>query len=558
MTSPTVSERVAQALVPHISDIFGVMGNGNAYFLDAAERLGLTFTAVRHEGAAVAAADAYYRTSGRLAAATTTYGAGYTNSLTGLIEAVRAQIPAVLITGDIPTGGPRPWDIDQPAVAEAVGAPTFTVTRSAAASITRQAIEHAIEHRTAVVLAIPYDLAAEPAEDEQVDASPLPARTKPPLVHELLEMAAELLASARRPLILAGRGAHLAGAGPALRVLAATTGALTAGTVLGQGIFAHEGDLGVAGGFSSEVSAELMAEADVVLAVGARLNQFTMRFGDLVGETATLIQIDTAPEPTSPRVDHFIHADARDAVEILTRLVPEEAPPTTWRTQSAPRTARASDRAQGEELAEDGRLDPRSTARALNALLPAHRVVVQDGGHFSGWVPMYWDIQRPQDLAMVGTAYQTIGLGLASLAGASAAAAPGRTAVLTTGDGGLLMGLADLETVARTATSAVIVVFNDGAYGAEIHQYASQGLSRAPMLIPDVDFASLARAVGATGTTVTRLEDLEGLREWIALGARGLHLVDCRISPAVRAPYMDEVLAAASKARERDASASRR
>src|SRR4029453_2657973 len=107
MTSLTVSGRVAQVLSSYLTDVFGVMGNGNVYFLDAAETLGLRFSAVRHEGAAIAAADAYYRASGRLAAGTTTYGPGYTNALTALAEAVHAQIPVVLVTGEAPSGGPR-------------------------------------------------------------------------------------------------------------------------------------------------------------------------------------------------------------------------------------------------------------------------------------------------------------------------------------------------------------------------------------------------------------------------------------------------------------------
>ncbi|MFF1883419.1 thiamine pyrophosphate-binding protein [Pseudarthrobacter sp. NPDC058196] len=72
MTTLIVSGRVAEVLSSYVSDVFGVMGNGNVYFLDAAEQQGLRFSPVRHEGAAIAATDAYYRTSGRLAAGTTT------------------------------------------------------------------------------------------------------------------------------------------------------------------------------------------------------------------------------------------------------------------------------------------------------------------------------------------------------------------------------------------------------------------------------------------------------------------------------------------------------
>src|SRR5689334_1065494 len=100
VSSGTLSAAVALALDAHATDVFGVMGNGNAWFLDTVETAtSMTYTAVRHEAAAVAAADAYYRASGRLAIATTTYGPGFTNAITPLTEAAQARIPLVLVTG---------------------------------------------------------------------------------------------------------------------------------------------------------------------------------------------------------------------------------------------------------------------------------------------------------------------------------------------------------------------------------------------------------------------------------------------------------------------------
>ena len=122
---PTVSAHVAVTLAAHVDHVFGVMGNGNAYFLDALTcQTDARFVPVRHEAGAVVAADAFHRASGRLAAATTTYGAGFTNTLTALAEAVQAHVPLVLVVGDEPTSGPRPWDVDQIAMASAVGART--------------------------------------------------------------------------------------------------------------------------------------------------------------------------------------------------------------------------------------------------------------------------------------------------------------------------------------------------------------------------------------------------------------------------------------------------
>ncbi|MET3809384.1 thiamine pyrophosphate-binding protein [Arthrobacter sp. UYEF3] len=547
MTSLTVSGRVAQVLGSHLTDVFGVMGNGNAYFLDAAERLGLRFTPVRHEGAAVAAADAYYRSSGRLAAGTTTYGPGYTNALTALAEAVQAQIPVVLVTGDAPTSGARPQDVDQAAIAAGLGAATFTVTRDTAGSITRQAVEYALTRRTAVVLAIPYDLAALEAADEEVPAESAPLVTDD--VDGGLGQVARLLAGARRPLILAGRGAHLAGAGPDLRELADRLGALTAGTALALNLLQGDGYLGVAGGFGTDTAAGLMGEADVVLVAGASLSPFTMRFGHLLGPDCTVIQIDTTLQPTHPRVDLFVSADAKSAAGRLLRMLDHPASTEAWRAEARRRLAEGPAHHAGSAHTADGRLDPRALATALDAVLPERRTVVQDGGHFIGWAPMYWRIPRPQDLVMVGTAYQSIGLGLASAVGAARAVEDGRTLVLASGDGGFLMGLADLESLIGAAASAVVVIYNDAAYGAEIHQYGSQGLSEKPMLIPEVDFSGVARALGAESAVIRSLADLSALQNWIDAGAKGTFVADCRITSSVRAPWLSEWMQASQAAK---------
>jgi thiamine pyrophosphate-dependent acetolactate synthase large subunit-like protein len=553
MTSTTVSGRVAQVLSSYLGDVFGVMGNGNVYFLDAAEKEGLRFTAVRHEGAAIAAADAYYRASGRLAAGTTTYGPGYTNALTALAEAVQAQIPVVLVTGDAPSTGARPWDVDQAAIAAGLGAATFTVTREAAGSITHEAVQYALARRTAVVIAVPYDLAAVEAAEEELPVPPAAAVAD--AVGGGLGRAAELLAGAKRQLILAGRGAHLAGAGPELRELADRLGGLTAGTALALNLLQGEGYLGVAGGFGTDTAAGLMGEADVVLVAGASLSPFTMRFGHLIGPDATVIQIDTAMEPTHPRVDMFVSADAKAAAGRILRLLDNAAPSEAgaseaWRAEALKRLAEGPCHHPGTAETPDGRLDPRALATALDAVLPERRTVVQDGGHFMGWAPMYWRIPRPQDLVMVGTAYQTIGLGLASAVGAARAVDDGTTLVLASGDGGFLMGLSDLESLVGAASSAVVVIYNDAAYGAEIHQYGSRGLTEKPMLIPEVDFSGIARAIGAESAIIRSLADLSALKDWIDAGAKGTFLADCRITSSVRAPWLSEWMKASQAAKE--------
>jgi thiamine pyrophosphate-dependent acetolactate synthase large subunit-like protein len=298
-----------------------------------------------------------------------------------------------------------------------------------------------------------------------------------------------------------------------------------------------------------------MGEADVVLVAGASLSPFTMRFGHLIGPDATVIQIDTAMEPTHPRVDMFVSADAKAAAGRILRLLDNAAPSEAgaseaWRAEALKRLAEGPCHHPGTAETPDGRLDPRALATALDAVLPERRTVVQDGGHFMGWAPMYWRIPRPQDLVMVGTAYQTIGLGLASAVGAARAVDDGTTLVLASGDGGFLMGLSDLESLVGAASSAVVVIYNDAAYGAEIHQYGSRGLTEKPMLIPEVDFSGIARAIGAESAIIRSLADLSALKDWIDAGAKGTFLADCRITSSVRAPWLSEWMKASQAAKE--------
>ncbi|MET0812007.1 MAG: thiamine pyrophosphate-binding protein [Microbacterium sp.] len=544
---PTVSTHVAVTLARHIDHVFGVMGNGNAWFLDALERsTPATYTAVRHEAGAVVAADAFHRASGRLAAATATYGAGFTNTLTALAEAVQAHVPLVLVVGDEPTSGPRPWDVDQIALASAVGARTYTVGRADAAATTIIAIEHALTYRVPTVLAIPYDVAtieAGPVPDTADPRLPAPLAPTPFGAAAVAELA-RTLAGAERPFLLAGRGAWVAGAGDALGALADATGAVTASTALGRGVFPRdEFDLGVTGGFGAEDAMALVREADVAVVFGASLNQFTMRFGDLFAPGTRVVQIDVAPTATHPHIGGYIRGDARVVAEALVaELGALDATSSGWRESVSIAALRSYEPGDGE--AADGRLDPRSVAGRIAELLPADRVVVSDGGHFIGWANMYWPVASPDRMMMIGTAYQSIGLGFPSVPGA-ALAQPSSTVVLTTGDGGGLMALADLESAVRVAGGrGLAVVWNDGAYGAEVNLYGLKGVATGPMMIPDVDFAGLARAVGAEGVVVEKMADLERLASWTAEDAasRPYLLLDVRISGAVIAPYQQEII----------------
>ncbi|MFD5215523.1 thiamine pyrophosphate-binding protein [Microbacterium sp. NPDC058345] len=543
---PSVSAHVALTLAQHIDHVFGVMGNGNAYFLDALEsQTDAVFTAVRHEQGAVVAADAHFRASGRIAAATSTYGAGFTNTITALAEAVQAHVPLVLVVGDEPTSGPRPWDVDQIALASAVGARTYTTGRADAAATTVIAIEHALTYRVPVVLAIPYDVAAldaGPVPEAPAPRRPAPLAPRGEFAEGMLDDIAAALRTAKHPFLLAGRGAWLAGAGEALGALADATGALTASTALGRGVFPDERyDLGVTGGFGADGAMELVQQADVAVVFGASLNQFTMRFGELFAPGTRVFQIDVLPAATHAHVGGFVRADARLAASALVERLAGAAP-SGWRESVDAAAARAY--AEGDAIAADGRLDPRSAARRIAELLPGDRVVVSDGGHFIGWANMYWPVAAPDRMMMIGTAFQSIGQGWPSVVGATRAR-PESTIVLTSGDGGGLMAIADLESAVRAAGGrGMAVIWNDAAYGAEVNLYGLKGLAEAPMRIPEVDFAAFGAAAGAEGVVVRTLDDLDRLRTWSAEdpAERRFLVLDLRISGAVIAPYQQEII----------------
>lgn len=526
----TVSEIVARALARHVDYVFGLMGNGNAFVVGEFERSAVPFVPVRHEAATVASADAYYRVARRLAVATTTYGPGFTNAITPLAEAAKAEIPLIYVIGDQPTDGPRFIDIDQLGVARSIGVETIYATQRNAGPAAIQAVELALSTSQPVILAIPYDLAEADVTEAGADIPEPTEREKPVAGEGDANKVAQFLAGAQRPLIVAGRGARMAR--EEVRELATTLAAHTIATAPTRGFFADgDGylDLGVLGGFASPGSAATARAADVVLVLGAGLNQFTMAFGNAFGPDATVIQVDTKPLATHQRVDHFVRSD----VSAFTRRLLERVSPAQREMEPVDTSFPT-----GPEHHSDGRLDPRPLLARIDKALPKDKLVALDGGNFIGW-NTYLSLHNPDELVLVGTAFMSIGLGFPSAPGVIAAAGE-RTTVLVTGDGGGIMGIADLETFIRTTHSGVVIIMNDAAYGAEIHQYRHLGVPEAPMSFGEVDFAGMARALGARASVVKNHADLREFEEW---DRRGTFVLDCRITPEMAAPWLEEVRA---------------
>jgi thiamine pyrophosphate-dependent acetolactate synthase large subunit-like protein len=277
-----------------------------------------------------------------------------------------------------------------------------------------------------------------------------------------------------------------------------------------------------------------------------------MGFGRLFPQ-ARLVQIDVLDAATHAAVDTYLRADAATAATVLNEAL-ADAEAQAWPGLDATEVAAAQfDRPYGrtateaapaaDGLAADGQLDPRALTAAIDRALPAERLITSDGGHFIGWANTYLDVPGPDSVLLVGTAFQSIGLGFSTAAGAARAANErGRMLVLPTGDGGGLMALADLDSLVRTADRATVIVYNDAAYTAEITQYGMQGLDERPMRIDRVSFAGLGQAVGARGTEVRTLDDLAEWATWAASGEPGTWVLDCRVSGEVIAPYQLEIM----------------
>jgi len=352
------------------------------------------------------------------------------------------------------------------------------------------------------------------------------------------------LAGAARPLIVAGRGAVLADARDVLEALADRCGALLATSAVANGLFAgNPWSLGISGGFASPLAAELIGAADVVLGAGVAFNMWTTRHGHLLGANATIIQVDREAGAIGrhQRADIAVVGDAAaSARAILAELPRRAAPPFPWRTPEL--AARIEAGTWGRQPFADAgtaaRIDPRVLSRCLDVILPAERTVVTDSGHFMGYPAMY--LRVPDARGFVFTqAFQAVGLGLATAIGA-AVARPDRLTVAALGDGGALMGLAELETVARLGLHLLIVVYNDAAYGAEVHHFGPSGAALDLVRFPDTDFAALGRAAGLAGVTVRQVADLDAVAAWLAQGGGGGLVLDAKVVPTVVAEWLEE------------------
>jgi acetolactate synthase-1/2/3 large subunit len=517
VASAPVHALLAATLAEHThAPVFGLVGDGNLFLVNAfISQFGGRYVAARHEASAVQMAIGYAQVTGSLGIATVTHGPALANTAVALVEAVKAGYPLLLIAGDTaPDDRNHLQKFDQKNFAAMTGADYVELSSPETASADLVcAIRKASLDRCPVVFNMRIDWQwAEPKSQRPIPAVPAKAELLPD--RAAVEEAAAILAAAKRPIVLAGRGACDAHSHQALAHLADRIEAPLATTLKASGLFrGHRYDLGIFGGLSHSAAIDVILASDTIIAFGAGLNKFTTGNGELLKDKRVVhVVADTGA--VGRHYEPFLSvlgSPGLVAGQIAEMLDEAEIPGSGFAdSEMAERLSAATGLSGLENL-----LKPKSPDRisfldglaALNEVLPADRTLVTDLGRF---VTLAWralPVERPE--ALVNTAhFGAIGCGLHQAIGA-AVAQPGYRTVLVCGDGGFALGgPSELATAVEQNLDLTIVLCNDGCYGAEHIQFSARDMGAELSLLGNPPFAPIARAYGFEAVSVTNRDEL--------------------------------------------------
>jgi len=532
-----VNEALADALATEAQGpIFGLMGDANmavwgTLCKDARTRMVWS----RHDGAAILMADGYSRATGRLAVATVTCGPGLANAANALLTAARGGTPMVVYTGEYTADGGKAGlqALDQRQFARACEAEFRPLARlETLAEDIAEGFYTARTRSCPVILNMPQALWEAELKwgwEYRPSGHFVPSTDHAP-PEPLLAEVVERLARAQRPVVVAGRGAVLAGAKAAIEQLADRTGALLATSLVAKGLFdGHPYDIGIAGSFSSATTEGLLAQADLVLSFGASLNFYTTEGGMLFPQ-AQNVRVDTRPYASAIGFTPGLHlqGDARATAQALVAALEERGMRSqgfrTVQTRQAldtpvPQPARATDG-----------LDPRELMRVLGRSLPARTQVVCGAGHFWSW-PIAHLALPPEGSFQHTASFGSIGLALPHGIGA-AVGRPDRPTLVIEGDGSLLQSVQELHAAAEQGVALIVLIMNDSGYGAEVLKMGWKNRDPRDAQWKSPDYVSLARAFGGDGV---RLDSEDGLPAALEAGMRaaGPFVIDAPISPTL-------------------------
>jgi sulfoacetaldehyde acetyltransferase len=525
------SEALVETLAANgVTHVFGIVGSAFMDALDIFPAAGIQFVPVAHEQGAIHMADGYARASGRHGVCIAQNGPGVTNFVTGVAAAYWAHSPVVFIT---PESGSMTMGLG--GFQETEQLPIFSkITRYQGhvnnprrmAEIAARCFDRAMLEMGPTQLNIPRDFFY--GEIEASIAKPMRVSHGPGDV-AALDAAAEMLAGASFPVIVAGGGVITAGAAAEAIELADLLGAAVCNSYLHNDSFpaSHALAVGPLGYQGSKAAMKLIAQADVVLALGTRLGPFGTlpQHGlDYWPKQAKIIQIDSDPRMLGlvKPISVGIHGDARAAAGALIARLKERrlagaasrsarlsriaAEKTTWEAELRDWT-HERDPYSLEVAANSRRMHPREVLRSLEQALPLDAMVSTDIGNICSVANSYLRFERPRSM-FAAMSFGNCGYAFPVICGAKVAA-PERPAFAYVGDGAWGISFNELLTCAREKIGVTVIVFNNEQWGAEKKNHVDfysrryQGVN-----LQNPSWAAVARAFGCDGVTIERLADV--------------------------------------------------
>lgn len=532
-----VHQAIARALVDNgVKTLFGLMGEGNLYLTDSFIRdFGGEYVSASNEAGAVLMSLGYSLITGRVGVSTVTVGPAVTNTITALIQGVKASTPLVLLAGDTALEDRDSiQSVSQRDFIVAAGA-GFEQLRSGATVCQDIAtcLRRALVERRPIVLNMPTNL-----QWADVDYHPvryhIPENRQMAPTGEELDNAIGIIAAARRPIVLAGRGATSPEAKSAILRLAERIGAPVATTVKAKDLFKGEAfNLGIFGTLSHATATEAIIESDCVIAFGASLNTLTTSHGTFTkGKRVIQVNLEAPEVGKNLLVDAGLISDPVTTADLIVHWLDEaEIGSSEYRGEAlAGKLAMEVQAFDPPPVSPDGFVDFRYALWTLERAIPSDRILVTDGGRFTRHI--WKTFEAPSPTAFVPTTdFGSIGLGFGYAVGASIAD-KSKTTVLVTGDGGFMNGgLAEFSTAVRHNANLVVILCNDGCYGAEYLHFEKRGMDPSTSLFKWPDFAPVAEALGGSGIIVRSEADLAAASKAIESRDRPL-LIELKLDPS--------------------------
>lgn len=529
----TPSEAFVETMRAHgVTDIFGIMGSAFLDAMDIFEPAGIRFIPVVHEQGAAHMADGYSRVSGRQGVCIGQNGPGISNCVTAIAAAFWAHSPVVIVTPESGTMGMGLGGFQEcnqlPMFQEFTKYQAHLNNPARMAELTGRCFDRALSEMGPTQLNIPRDLFYGDIDVEIPQPSHL---DRGPGGEKTLDEAAELLSLAEFPVIVSGGGVVNADAMDDCRMLAERLGSPVVNSYLHNDSFpaSHPLWCGPLGYQGSKAAMKLIAKADVVLALGTRLGPFGTlpQHGlDYWPERARIIQVDADHKMLGlvRKVSVGICGDAGAAAKSLlhrlqgrtlvcdatreNRAAKIRMEKEAWETELNDWIHEQDDYSlESIERAGKGRLHPRQALRELERAMPEHAMVSTDIGNINSIANSYLSFEEPRSF-FAAMSFGNCGYAFPTIIGAKVAA-PDRPAISYAGDGAWGMSMGETMTCVREDIPVTVIVFNNGQWGAEKkNQVDFYGRRFVAGELKNPSFAGIARAMGAEGITVDRLEDV--------------------------------------------------